>query len=102
MAVDFAFWVCGAECQKGVYFTSGGQSANAVAWDDANVNAACNDFFRSTRETLDQSYLRPRYDGFLDFQEAGGNIIHAFLSGDFDAASAMTKLDAAYHVSRRA
>lgn len=48
VAIDFAFWVCGADCQKGVYFEAGGQPGNAVAWEDAEVNAACNDFFRST------------------------------------------------------
>jgi multiple sugar transport system substrate-binding protein len=101
VAVDYAFWVAGAACQKGLYFTSGGQPGNAVAWQDDGVNAASNDFFRDTRETLERSWLRPRYDGFLEFQDRGGDIVNAFLRGEAGADQTLDRLDQAYRESRR-
>jgi multiple sugar transport system substrate-binding protein len=39
IAVDYAFWIAGAECQKGLYTASGGQPGHAAAWDDDACNA---------------------------------------------------------------
>ena len=80
-------------------FTAAAESM-ILGYSDA-VNATCHDFFRGTRETLDRSYLRPRYDGFLDLQDRGGDIIHGFLSGHTDAAQTVSLLDDAYQQSRR-
>ncbi len=63
-AIDYAFWIAGAECQTGLYFESGGQPGNAIAWESDACNAASRNFFRNTRATLESSWLRPRYDGW--------------------------------------
>lgn len=77
VALDYAFWIASAECQQGAYFAAGGQPANLVAWTDAACNAASGRFFASTLATLEQSYLRPRHRGYLGFQDAGGDLVHA-------------------------
>jgi multiple sugar transport system substrate-binding protein len=100
VAADYAFWIAGADCQKGLFFESGGQPGNAVAWEDAATNAASRDFFRNTRETLETSWLRPRYDGYMGFQEAGGDILHACLRGYVGLMPTLDRLDAAYRESR--
>jgi multiple sugar transport system substrate-binding protein len=100
-AVDYTFWIAGADCQRGPYFEAGGQPANVAAWDDPTINAACNHFFQSTRATLEKSYLRPRYDGYLDLQEEGGYIIHAFLTGRTDAGRTIDLLEQAHQTSRK-
>jgi multiple sugar transport system substrate-binding protein len=99
-ASDYAFWIAGAECQRGVYFTSGGQPGNAAAWEDDACNAACRDFFRNTRRTLDTAWLRPRYNGYMQLQDTGGDIVHACLTGELSEAEAIARLDAAYRKSR--
>jgi multiple sugar transport system substrate-binding protein len=81
VAIDYAFWVASAECQKTIYFDSGGQPGNSAAWEDEHVNRASNDFFRGTRQTLEAAYVRPRYDGYMYLQDKGGDAVHAFLSG---------------------
>jgi multiple sugar transport system substrate-binding protein len=99
-AADYAFWIAGGDCQKGLYFDAGGQPGNAVAWEDDRCNAACRDFFRGTRRTLETAWLRPRYDGYMGFQDRGGDIVHAFLRGDATRAATLDALQAAYEESR--
>ena len=100
VAVDYAFWIAGAECQAGLFFDAGGQPGHAAAWDDPRCNAACNDFFRNTRRTLETAWLRPRYDGYMGFQDKGGDILHACLCGHTSPAETLDLLDAAYRESR--
>jgi multiple sugar transport system substrate-binding protein len=99
-AADYAFWIAGGDCQKGLYFDAGGQPGNAAAWEDDRCNAACRDFFRGTRRTLETAWLRPRYDGYMGFQDRGGDIVHAFLRGDASSAATLDALQAAYEESR--
>jgi multiple sugar transport system substrate-binding protein len=101
VALDYAFWIAGADCQRGLYFGSGGQPGNAVAWEDAACNAACRDFFRNTRRTLDSAWLRPRYNGYMQLQDLAGDIVHACLTGALTEAEAIARLDAAYRETRR-
>lgn len=100
VAVDYAFWIAGAECQKGLYFESGGQPGHAAAWEDDNCNAAARNFFRNTRATLENAWLRPRYDGYMGLQDRAGDIVHACLRGDANVADATRALQAAYTESR--
>ncbi len=100
-AVAYAFWIAGEECQKGLYFVSGGQPGNAAAWEDEGCNAACRNFFRNTRATLETAWLRPRYDGYMDLQDRAGTLVHRFLKGEADRAATVAALDRAYRESRR-
>jgi len=100
IAVDYAFWIAGAECQAELYFSAGGQPGHAAAWDSDSCNAASDNFFRNTRATLDSAWLRPRYDGYMGFQDRGGDIIHAHLRGEADATTTLNTLQAAYRESR--
>ena len=100
IAADYAFWIAGAECQTGLFFESGGQPGNAAAWESDCTNTACHDFFRNTRETLETSWLRPRYDGYMGFQDRGGDILHACLRGEASVTETLDQLDAAYRESR--
>ncbi|RVT81853.1 extracellular solute-binding protein [Rhodobacteraceae bacterium CCMM004] len=101
VAADYAFWIAGAECQAGLFFDSGGQPGNAAAWEADGPNAAARGFFRNTRRTLDTAWLRPRYDGYMEFQDRGGDILHACLKGQVGRADTLDRLDAVYRESRR-
>jgi multiple sugar transport system substrate-binding protein len=101
VAVDYAFWIAGAECQKGLYTTSGGQPGHAAAWDDDICNALTGDFFRNTRRTLELAWVRPRYDGYMDFQDRGGDILHRGLRGEAGEEETLDALDDSYRESRR-
>jgi multiple sugar transport system substrate-binding protein len=95
-AADYAFWIASADVQKSLYFDAGGQPGNAVAWDDDHCNRVAHDFFRDTRTTLDRVYLRPRYAGYLQFQDQGGTILNDCLCGRTDVDSACDLLERTY------
>jgi len=96
IACDYAFWIAGADCQKGLYFTSGGQPAHRAAWEDAACNAASRSFFRNTRATLDSAWLRPRDDGYMALQDAGGAMVHRCLTGEQSVTDTIAALNAAW------
>ena len=100
VALNYAFWIAGADCQKGLYFDSGGQPGNAEVWADDQVNRASGNFFRDTRETLERSWLRPRYPGYMTFQIEASSVMHGFLTGKLQDAEALDRLEMAYHKSR--
>jgi multiple sugar transport system substrate-binding protein len=54
---------------------AGGQPALRAAWESAAVNAACGDFYQRTRATLDQAWVRPRFPGWIGFQDEGSAVI---------------------------
>jgi multiple sugar transport system substrate-binding protein len=81
-AIDHAFWLDSADVQRGVYWDGGGQSGNAVAWDDDRTNADSLDFFRGTRSTLEGAYLRPRHPRYIDLQDAVSPLVTMALAGE--------------------
>ncbi len=101
IAIDYAFWIAGADCQRGIFTASGGQPAHAAAWEDDTCNALTGNFFRNTRRTLDTAWLRPRYDGYMALQDRAGDILHACLRGAASEAATLAALDSAYRESRR-
>jgi multiple sugar transport system substrate-binding protein len=85
-AIDFAYWVAGADTQRVPYAAAGGQPGHAAAWEDGAVNAPTADFYRATRRTLEGAWLRPRHDGYMGFQQlASDRINEGLLGGDHPA-----------------
>jgi len=95
-ACAYAEWVASADCQRTLYVETGGQPGNRVAWTDTAVNAATSNFFRDTLETLDLSYLRPRYPGFAVFQDEAGQALNEWLRGTGTADNLLEHLDELY------
>jgi multiple sugar transport system substrate-binding protein len=50
---------------------SGGQPSLRAAWESDEVNSASGGFYRRTRATLDQAWVRPRFAGWIAFQDLG-------------------------------
>lgn len=89
LATDLAFWLASAATQRGEYFASGGQPANAVAWDDATCDEATLDFFSGTRATIESASVRPRWTGWMEAQLAIGALVHRHLRGEGSTAQAV-------------
>jgi multiple sugar transport system substrate-binding protein len=82
LAASLARLVGSGEMQCGLYATSGGQPGYAAAWESQQVNDLVDDFFRATRRTIEQAFLRPRVAGHRRFQELAGELIHRFIWHD--------------------
>ena len=93
-AVDVAFWLASAAIQRGEYYWEGGQPANAIAWEDPEVNADSLDFFAGTRATLEGASVRPRHAGWIALQEVVGDLVHAALACQLSDDACLDRLDA--------
>lgn len=78
-AIDYAFWVASGDVQRGLYARSGGQPGHSAAWEDDQVNADAHDFYRNTRATLEASFVRPRHNGYMTFQEMASQRLNSGL-----------------------
>ncbi len=78
-SVQFMEYVTSEDCQCGVYLESDGQPAYRKAWLMKESNDRTNDFFSNTLQSMDLSYIRPRYYGYVEFQKRAGELIHHFL-----------------------
>ncbi len=81
-ARDYALWLASPEVQAGPYFDAGGQPGYASAWSDERTNRVAGDFFAGTRQTLEQAWLRPRYPGFIEFQDTASPWVTETLRGE--------------------
>ena len=98
-AIEYAYWIASSECQKNIFYSSGGQPGNSVAWEDQKINKETNNFFRNTRDTLEKSWVRPRHNGYMNFQDEAGNIINEFLYKYIDEIKVYEKLKSEYKKS---
>ena len=96
LAAELARLLVSAETQAGIYVKSGGQPGHAAAWNSTPANGLVNDFFKNTRLTIDNAFLRPRVSGHRRFQELAGELIHNFIwqtdSSAADCLSAFNRL----------
>lgn len=102
IAIAYASYVCSPDCQRTLYVQSGGQPGHRAAWESTEVNRVCGDFFRNTLTTLDQAYLRPRYNGYLHFQDSAGPVVHEFLRHGGDPVPYLQRIDELYRQSQLA
>ena len=104
-ALKYSFWVASANCQRELYYDSGGQPGNVLAWRDDKINENCNNFFKNTLKTLDKSWLRPRYDGYMYYQDKAGTLINNFLKGensiDFTVKEMKKEFDKSFYVNKK-
>lgn len=99
-AVAFAQYALSPEIQRTLYCDCGGQPGHRAAWLDEECNRTTLNFYRDTLETLDQAYLRPRYSGYLTFQDNAGLIIRDYVQSGGDVATTLKKLNELYISSR--
>jgi multiple sugar transport system substrate-binding protein len=101
IALEYARFVAAAACQQGMYVEVGGQPGHRAAWLDPAANRLTNGYFQATLATLDDAYLRPRYNGYLHFQDEGALVAHAFLREGGDAKAVVSSLNRLYQESRQ-
>jgi multiple sugar transport system substrate-binding protein len=94
IAAGYAQFVAGEVCQRTLYFNAGGQPGHRSAWVDAETNRLANGFFLNTLETLDRALLRPRFNGYLELQDAASERVHRYLLRGDPEIEVLAELDA--------
>lgn len=98
-AVDFAYWIAGADAQRGPYAAAGGQPGHGAAWDDAAVNEPVLGFYSNTRITLEGAWVRPRHDGYVAFQHAASERLSSGLRAGEGGYEVVSDLNRMFHES---
>lgn len=101
VAREYAQFVAAPRTQRTLFFESGGQPGHRTAWTDDAVNARCGDTFKNTLQTLDDAYLRPRYDGYMHFQDNAGDIVRDYLMNGGDVRETLAGMNRLYLESRQ-
>ncbi len=92
IARDYALFTASPIVQRTIFFENGGQPGHRGAWVDDEVNRRSSNYFRNTLPALDRAYLRPRFPGYLHFQDHGGAPIRDYLMNGGDAKAVLAKL----------
>jgi multiple sugar transport system substrate-binding protein len=100
-AAEYAMYVSSPEVQRTLYFDSGGQPGHKKAWEDDHVNNLSCQFFKSTISTLEHAFLRPRYNGYMHFQDNAGGIIRDYImKGGIKEEDVLASLNTIYMESK--
>ncbi|HLP38256.1 extracellular solute-binding protein [Lacibacter sp.] len=99
VAVDFAAMVVSGECQSTMYVQHGGQPGHRSAWTDPTANHLTNYFFTQVLPVMDNGYMRPRYNGYLHFQDHAGDPLQDCLEFDGDPSKALQEMNKLYQQS---
>ena len=76
-----------------------GQPALSAIWEDAAINERFGNCYRATRDTIEQSWIRPRYSGYLDFQAKAGSLIEQHLRGALSETDLLETLETLHRQS---
>jgi multiple sugar transport system substrate-binding protein len=99
LALEFARFVAEAECQRTMYVQHGGQPGHRGAWTDPEADRLTGGFFSSVLPVMERGYIRPRYHGYLQFQDLAGDPLRDCLMKGSDPDEALDAMDAIYRDS---
>jgi multiple sugar transport system substrate-binding protein len=100
-ALAYAQFVASPCTQQTLYTASGGQPGHRSAWLDPALNRSTNNFFANTIQTLDSAWVRPRFPGFIAFQDEASNLVHAYLLHSGRESQVLDNMNAALAKHRK-
>lgn len=92
-------WLMSDDMQRRFIPVHSGQPSRRAAWEDPLVDAAAHAFYSGTLATVEGSWVRPRYDGYIAFQGKASALVRSALEGEQTVAATVAALDAAYEAS---
>ena len=99
IAIDLTKWIVSGEVQRTLYVQHGGQPGHRSAWTDHEANLLTHDFFKNILPVMDNGYVRPRYNGYLHFQDHAGTPLQKCLMENGDPAKALNEMNKIYRQS---
>ncbi len=99
VAINFAAMVVSGEMQRTMYVQHGGQPGHRSAWVDVDANSLTNNFFTSVLPVMDNGYVRPRYNGYLRFQDNAGAPLQKCIMHNEDINAALDEMNNIYQQS---
>ncbi len=94
-ALAYAQFTASPRVQSTLYTQAGGQPGHRAAWLDPALNALTGNFFTATLPTLDSAWVRPRFPGFIAFQDRASTLVHRYLVEGGCEATLLTAMNEA-------
>ena len=98
-ALEFAKWVVSPAIQATFYTQHGGQPGHRSAWVSEKNNELCQNFFQNILPVMDRGYIRPRYNGYLHFQDHAGDPLHHYLQHGGQPENVLQEMNRIYQES---
>ncbi|WP_072807241.1 hypothetical protein [Rhodococcoides yunnanense] len=98
--LDHVRWFMNSVTQQGFVFDNAGQPAHIDAWDSEPVDASSHGFFRNTRATMNDAWIRPRHDNAIAFQHDAADAVRACLFGHRDTERLTRDINAHFTASK--
>jgi multiple sugar transport system substrate-binding protein len=98
-AIDYAAWICSEECQSTFYVQHGGQPGHLAGWTNNLANVLTNGFFHDVLPVMKNGYMRPRYNGYLHFQDHAGDPVQEYLMKGGNPENVLKEIDRIYQHS---
>ncbi|MBP3963839.1 ABC transporter substrate-binding protein [Paenibacillus lignilyticus] len=99
LAVEYAAYMASPEIQRTLFAENGGQPGHRAAWVDEELNRRTNGYFQATLPALDRAYLRPRYSGYLEFQDHAGDAVRDYIISGGRPQAVLARLNEFYRLS---
>lgn len=99
-ALAFAEWVVSPAVQSTFYMEHGGQPGHRLAWTNDRANRLTHNYFYTVLPAMERGYMRPRYDGYLYFQDHAGDPVQECLMGGLGADRAIDRMNELYRASK--
>jgi len=99
IAVDFTQWVVSPTIQSTLYVEHGGQPGHRTAWVDSAANYLTNNFFKTVLPIMDNGYVRPRYNGYLHFQDKAGTPLQKCIMHNENPEKTLQEMNTIYQQS---
>ena len=100
LALSYSLFVASPSCQSTLYGICGGQPASRTAWCDPLLNHITDNFFRRTKASIESSYVRPRYPGYVALQESAGEAIVQYCKQGRSSRALLEQIDGHYRFSQ--
>jgi multiple sugar transport system substrate-binding protein len=98
-AVRFTELVVSPGWQSTLYVQHGGQPGHLLAWQDTVANKITHRYFQEVLPAMQRGYMRPRYNGYLYFQDHAGDPLHQYLKEGGNPASVLESMNNLYRQS---
>jgi multiple sugar transport system substrate-binding protein len=99
-ALAYARFVASAEVQRR-FAAHHGQPARNEAWTDPAIDTRFGRCYSATLATMEASWTRPRFPGYLGFQAKAGDFIEQHLRGAMDEATLLDRLQREFEAASK-
>ena len=91
-AEQYLAFVLQPDIQTQLFGAHHGQPAASAAWQNDDLNARFNGYFKDVHPTLELAATRPRFDGYGHFEKCSGALVSQYLTGDISETALVEQI----------